>query len=110
MSDAAEPLYRLDPEWEHRPPPTGRGPVLVVALEGWVDAGLGASGAAAEILDDGAVEPVGEFDTEVLVDQRARRPIARIVNGVTEDLSWPALTIVATQRPHRRRDPGDDRS
>jgi proteasome assembly chaperone (PAC2) family protein len=72
-------------------------PVLVVALEGWVDAGLGAAGAIAALLGAGPTELVASFDGEVLIDQRARRPVARIVNGVTESLTWPTLELRSGQ-------------
>jgi hypothetical protein len=68
-------------------------PLLVVALEGWVDAGLGAAGAIAALLASGKTELVATFDGEVLIDRRARRPIARIVNGVTEHLTWPTIEL-----------------
>src|SRR5271167_2366701 len=68
-------------------------PVLVVALEGWVDAGLGAAGAIAALLAAAPTELVATFDGESLIDQRARRPVARIVNGVTERLTWPVLEV-----------------
>ena len=35
------------------------------------------------------------FDTELLIDQRARRPIARLEDGVTTGLTWPAIQLVA---------------
>ena len=89
------PLYRIDPAWGE--PPDGRisSPVLVVSLEGWVDAGLGASAAIAELLSASPTAEVTSFDTEVLIDQRARRPIARLVDGVTEELTWPAIRLLA---------------
>lgn len=65
----------------------------MVALEGWVDAGLGAAGAIASLLAAGPTELVATFDGEALIDQRARRPVARIVNGVTERLTWPTLEM-----------------
>lgn len=68
-------------------------PLLVVALEGWVDAGLGAAGAIASLLAAAPTELVATFDGEALIDQRARRPVARIVNGVTERLTWPTLEL-----------------
>ena len=60
-------------------------PVLVVSLEGWVDAGLGATTAVAALLGAGETEPVVTFNGEHFLDQRARRPVARIVNGVTTE-------------------------
>jgi hypothetical protein len=70
-------------------------PVLVVALEGWVDAGLGADGAISALLGAEATELVATFDGEALLDQRARRPVAHISNGVNEGLRWPVLQLRA---------------
>jgi proteasome assembly chaperone (PAC2) family protein len=68
-------------------------PLLVVALEGWVDAGLGATTAIAALLGNGSGEPVVTFNGEHFLDQRARRPVARIVNGVTTELTWPRTVV-----------------
>jgi proteasome assembly chaperone (PAC2) family protein len=74
-------------------------PVLVIALEGWIDAGLGASTAMATLLEGERTELLATFDNEILIDQRARRPVARIVDGVTESLSWPEIELrVGTDR------------
>src|SRR6202453_1416999 len=73
--------------------PTMERPVLVIALEGWVDAGLGATTAIAALLSQGPTEPVVTFNGEHFLDQRARRPVARIVNGVTTELTWPRTVI-----------------
>jgi hypothetical protein len=88
-------LYRYEPEWE--PPSASRlsRPVLVVALEGWVDAGMGASAAIAELLTAAPGAVVATFDTELLIDQRARRPIARLEDGVTTELTWPAIRVMS---------------
>jgi proteasome assembly chaperone (PAC2) family protein len=68
-------------------------PVLVVALEGWVDAGLGATTAIAALLGQGNTEPLVTFNSEHFLDQRARRPVARIVDGVTTELTWPRTVV-----------------
>ena len=68
-------------------------PVLVVCLEGWVDAGLGATTALAALLGQDETEPVVTFNGEHFLDQRARRPVARIVNGVTTELTWPRTIV-----------------
>ena len=68
-------------------------PVLVVALEGWVDAGLGAATAITALLADPPTEPVVVFESDHFLDQRARRPVARIVDGVTTELTWPRTQI-----------------
>lgn len=96
MSDHdASSLYQFDPEWGEPASLRLIRPVLVVALEGWVDAGMGASAAIAELLISSPVSVVATFDTEILIDQRARRPIAHLEDGVTTDLTWPAIRMVA---------------
>jgi len=68
-------------------------PVLVVALEGWVDAGLGADGAISALLAAGPTELVATFDGESLIDQRARRPVVHIARGINEGLTWPVIQM-----------------
>jgi hypothetical protein len=68
-------------------------PVLVYALEGWIDAGLGASTALSTLLTSIPTETLATFDTEYFIDQRARRPLARIVDGVTSELTWPEIQM-----------------
>jgi proteasome assembly chaperone (PAC2) family protein len=68
-------------------------PVLVVALEGWIDAGIAASTAIATLLETIPTEVLATFDTEYFIDQRARRPLARIVDGVTTELTWPEIQL-----------------
>jgi hypothetical protein len=68
-------------------------PVLVIALEGWVDAGLGAATALATLIGSSPSEVLVTFDGERFIDQRARRPVARIVDGVTTDLTWPGIEV-----------------
>ena len=70
-------------------------PVLVVALEGWVDAGLGADGAISALLSAAPTEQLVTFDGETLIDQRARRPVAHIAHGVNEGLTWPLIQVRA---------------
>jgi len=77
---------------------TGRAfddPVLVVVLDGWVDAGLGADGAITALLSADPTELVATFDGEVLIDQRARRPVVHISHGVNEGLTWPVIQLRA---------------
>jgi proteasome assembly chaperone (PAC2) family protein len=67
----------------------------VVALEGWVDAGLGAATAVSALQSASRTELLVTFDGERFLDQRARRPTVRIVNGVTRELRWPRTEIRA---------------
>ena len=67
--------------------------VLVVAFDGWVDAGFGMRNAT-EIMvkaDDAAL--VASFDADLLVDHRARRPTMTVRDGRLDDISWPAIVL-----------------
>jgi predicted ATP-grasp superfamily ATP-dependent carboligase len=90
---ASRPLFELDER-----PDLGE-PVMVVCLEGWIDAGNAAAGAAAAIRADGRARVLASFDTEQLLDHRARRPIMHLVDGVNAGLTWPAIELCsATDR------------
>jgi proteasome assembly chaperone (PAC2) family protein len=78
-------IFLADPELNE--------PVLVYALEGWIDAGLGAGTAMSTLLTTIATETLATFDTEYFIDQRARRPVARIIDGVTSELTWPEIQL-----------------
>ncbi|MHB1089073.1 MAG: proteasome assembly chaperone family protein [Acidimicrobiales bacterium] len=78
-------IFLADPELNE--------PVLVVCLEGWIDAGLGASTAISTMLTSISTEILATFDTEYFIDQRARRPVARIVDGITTELTWPEIQL-----------------
>ena len=88
-------LYEFDANWDRAALRQLSRPVLVVSLEGWVDAGMGASAAIASLLTASPTAVVASFDTEMLIDQRARRPIARLEDGVTTELTWPSIQVVA---------------
>ena len=70
-------------------------PVLVVALDGWIDAGLGAANAMSVLLSHAGTEPIVEFDADRLLDHRARRPVMHLVNGLITDLTWPSIELRA---------------
>lgn len=77
-------------------------PVLVVALEGWIDAGMAAATAAASLLETMPHQLLATFDGDALIDHRARRPMLRIVNGVHTGLHWPEIHLqAATSRNGR---------
>jgi predicted ATP-grasp superfamily ATP-dependent carboligase len=70
-------------------------PLLVVHLEGWVDAGLGGAGAVGALLSAVETEVIATYDTDILLDHRAHRPVLQIADGVNNGLVWPELTIRA---------------
>lgn len=85
---AAMELLRLE-----EPLPELSDPVLVVALDGWTDAGEGGSSAANALRRAFPSTRVGSFDGDALYDYRDRRPDLTIDRGVLGDLVWPELTV-----------------
>jgi hypothetical protein len=82
-------LYQLhEPEDLHEPS-------MVVALDGWVDAGSAATNAAERLAEGGSL--VAEFDGDVLFDYRARRPALEIRDGRPRTLTWSKLTITRSR-------------
>jgi proteasome assembly chaperone (PAC2) family protein len=74
-------------------------PVLLQALDGWIDAGLGAATAIGSILGSTDTTTIATFDADVLLDHRARRPTMHLVDGVNTGLTWPAIELrVASDR------------
>ena len=70
-------------------------PVVVAALDGWVDAGGAATAAAGQVAAGGT--RVATFDDDRLYDYRARRPTLDIVDGRPATLEWPQLTLRRTK-------------
>jgi hypothetical protein len=70
-------------------------PVLVLALEGWIDAGLAAAGARARLLETLDTVTVARFDSDLLLDHRARRPVMHLADGVVTGLTWPSTELRA---------------
>jgi proteasome assembly chaperone (PAC2) family protein len=76
--------------------PQLRDPILVVALTGWVDAGLAGSGCVAflqEQLD--AARSFGRIDLADLMDLQQTRPTVHLVDGVSREIDWPEITLSA---------------
>jgi predicted ATP-grasp superfamily ATP-dependent carboligase len=86
---ASHPLLN----WEGAIPSDLRDPVLVVALEGWIDAGYGAANAVGTLKSQIRTHRLVSFDVDELIDMRARRPMMRLVNGVNTGLRWPRLQL-----------------
>jgi proteasome assembly chaperone (PAC2) family protein len=85
------PLYELIER------PVVDAPVLVLALDGWIDAGLGAANARASLLNTMSPKTIARFDSDELLDHRARRPTMHLVGGVVTGLTWPGVELqVAT--------------
>lgn len=81
--------------FQMREHPELEAPVLILATDGWIDAGMAMKLALNKLLTDANDVVVGSFDTDVLLDHRARRPTMHLVDGVNTGLTWPVLDIVA---------------
>jgi predicted ATP-grasp superfamily ATP-dependent carboligase len=68
-------------------------PALLVALEGWIDAGYAAAGAMGHLKASLDSTLVATFDAEELLDHRSRRPVMHLVDGVNTGLSWPTIEL-----------------
>ncbi len=88
-------LLRLD----HPLDEIGPDAVLVVALDGWTDAGDGGSAAAGRLREAFTPVPLGRFPSDALFDYRDRRPALSIDRGVLGDPDWPEITIELLSPP-----------
>ncbi|MGH8982456.1 MAG: PAC2 family protein [Acidimicrobiia bacterium] len=76
--------------------PELRTPVLVVALSGWVDAGLAGAGAIAVLAEQlESARRFGRLDLSDAVDLQQTRPTVKLVDGATREISWPTIDLVA---------------
>jgi predicted ATP-grasp superfamily ATP-dependent carboligase len=74
--------------------------VLVLGLEGWIDAGAGGAQAMAAVRAGTSTEVIGTFDSDALIDARARRPVVQLTDGVHEAISWPTIEVRAGTDQH----------
>ncbi len=74
--------------------PALRRPLLLVALEGFVDAGAAASTASTFLRHRWRAEPVATFDGDAFIDYRARRPTAVIDAGLLRRIDWPSIELL----------------
>jgi proteasome assembly chaperone (PAC2) family protein len=80
-----------------REPPALRRPVLITALEGFVDAGAAAGTAAMFLSHRWQSEVVAEFDRDAFIDYRARRPTAVVDNGQLRRVDWPSIEFATAE-------------
>jgi hypothetical protein len=88
------PLYELHDR------PDLDGPVLVVVLEGWIDAGFAAAQALQVLLAQSESTTVATFDADTLLDFRARRPTLHLVDGVNTGLTWSTTELRHVRSPN----------
>jgi hypothetical protein len=83
--------------WDHRP--DLRNPLVVVAFEGWNDAGDAASLALAYLAQTWGAERFASVDPEEFYDFTATRPQARLVDGCTRSIDWPEVELLSARIP-----------
>lgn len=79
--------------YELKSKPLLKEPILIASFQGWIDAGLAASGAMAELLAQTPTEVLATFNTDELLDYRTRRPSMRITDGISDELDWPHIEL-----------------
>ncbi|KQV08578.1 PAC2 family protein [Leifsonia sp. Root112D2] len=72
---------------------------MVVAFEGWNDAGEAASGAVRTLKDVLDVVPIAEVDPEVYFDYQFNRPTVSIDEEGHRTLDWPSAVIYGPTLP-----------
>lgn len=80
--------------WLGDPSPLRR-PVLIVALEGFVDAGAVAATASMFLRHRWQSDAIARFDRDVFIDYRARRPTAVVDSGELRRVEWPDIELYA---------------
>ena len=76
---------------------TGR--ILVVAFEGWNDAGEAASGVVQTLKEQLDVYPIAEVDPEDYFDYQFNRPSVETDDDGVRQLIWPGVTIYGPTAP-----------
>lgn len=66
-------------------------PALIVAFQGWVNAGNVGTEASDHIAGDG--DPIATFDPDALFDYRSNRPVVDFVDGRLQEIDWPYLSM-----------------
>jgi len=78
----------------HQVGPSVEGPMpLLIVMDGWLEACDTLALVRSMIVQQGDLTTVAQFDTDQLLDQRARRPILTVVDGVTQSVEWPELEL-----------------
>ncbi|TDQ52394.1 proteasome assembly chaperone family protein [Actinorugispora endophytica] len=87
MRDPAD-LYELRPE-----PPELSAPVMLVSLNGFMDAGSAGKQAAASLFEEFEATEIAAFDIDGLLDYRSRRPVMTFDETAWVEYADPALSL-----------------
>lgn len=90
--------------WDDGQPPELRAPVLLMSLDGFIDAGSAGETAATFLRHRWKAERIGELDGDAFLDFRARRPLADIAAGILRGVDFPRIELFAATRADEGRD------
>ena len=79
------------------------GRLLIVAFEGWNDAGEAASGVVRKLKDMLPVHPLVQVDAERYFDYQFNRPVATTNDDGIRTLVWPSVTLYGPASTRARR-------
>ena len=79
-------------------------PVMILAFEGWNDAGDAASDALTHLADVWSARPIGELDPEEFYDFQVNRPHVVIGDDGARTIRWPATRVTIARVPGAGRD------
>ncbi|GHE82612.1 carboxylate--amine ligase [Amycolatopsis deserti] len=97
MSDPADAIPQ--PEQSVPEGATSRERVMVVAFEGWNDAGDAASTALEHLQLSWDAKPLAELEPDDYYDFQVSRPTVRMVDGVTRRVEWPTTRLSICHPP-----------
>jgi len=78
-------------------------PVVVVAFEGWNDAGDAATGAVEHLELIWDATPLAALDPEDYYDFQVNRPTVSLVEGISRRIEWPTTRISVARPPGSER-------
>jgi proteasome assembly chaperone (PAC2) family protein len=93
-----------DPKSSSADLPQLNDPVVVVAFEGWNDAGDAATGAVEHLELNWDATPLAALDPEDYYDFQVNRPTVSLIDGVSRRIEWPTTRISVARPPNSERD------
>lgn len=74
--------------------PSVEGPMpLLLLTEGWLEASSAMGRLHETLIHTCDLTTIAQFDTDQLFDQRTRRPMLTVIDGVTQAIQWPELEL-----------------
>src|SRR5688572_527520 len=93
----------IDPTSAAEDLPQLNDPLVVVAFEGWNDAGDAATGAVEHLELTWKAKPLAALDPEDYYDFQVNRPTVSLIRGVSRRVEWPTTRISVARPPGSER-------